>query len=487
MLFNSYDFLFGFLPLTLAAHAWVLARYGARRAGLLLCAASLIFYAWWYVPYLLLLLASVALNFQIGLRLGDDTRSDDNRRRLLQAGVAFNLALLGFYKYLGWGLESLEALTGLDLPAARFALPLGISFYTFQQIAYLVDARQGRCREHDFADYLLFVAFFPQLIAGPIVHHGEVLPQLREGRTPSDHDRAVGLTFFAAGLAKKVLVADALAPWVDATYARAEAGEPISSALAWQGLMAWHFQLYFDFSGYSDMAIGLARLFGIRLPANFDAPYRCTSFADFWRRWHLTLSRFLRDYVYIPLGGNRGGPARRRLNLAITLFLAGVWHGAGWTFFWWAVMMAAYIAINDLFRQVTGGLPDTLTGSAFGGALTWFGLIVSWPLFRGDSMQGARILWEAMFFVGDGGIGKVQGSVIATFAALTAFVLLVPTSQQWLRRADPVLDFRPIDRLTWPDALTWAPTSRWAALTALLLLATIPVLDRANAFLYWAF
>jgi alginate O-acetyltransferase complex protein AlgI len=487
MLFNSYDFIFAFLPLILWAHAWALRRRGPRAAGTVLAIASLVSYGWWYAPYLLVLLASIVINFWLGVRLGDETRPDAERHRVLQLGLALNLGTLGFFKYLGWGVETVEGLLGVAIPFPEIALPIGISFYTFQQVAYLVDARRGKCREHDFVDYVLFVTFFPQLIAGPIVHHGEMLPQFREGRAPSDTDRAVGLTFFGVGLAKKVLIADFMAPYVDTAFGRAAAGQDVSSAMAWQGIFAYQFQLYFDFSGYSDMAIGLGRLFGIKLPANFDAPYRCTSMSEFWRRWHLTLSRFLREYLYIPLGGNRLGDERRRLNMFLTLFLAGVWHGAGWTFVLWAIQMSGYVYLHDHWRHRTGGLPENAIGTAIGRTVSWLCMMFSWPLFRCETVDGAVVLLKGMVFTGDAGIGKLQGPIVVAFVGLTIWTQVAPTTQQWLRNYEPVHGFKPIDGLTLSDRWSWAPTRGWAAALALLFILCIPVLDRADAFLYWAF
>ena len=246
-------------------------------------------------------------------------------------GVGLNLGTLGYFKYANFFVDSLNASIGTSLQLETIILPLAISFFTFQQIAYLVDTSRGETEEHHFLHYALFVTFFPQFIAGPIVHHKEMLPQFtrRQRLTPRARDLAVGSTIFVLGLLKKVVIADGISGYATPAFDAADLGVNLSMAAAWTATLAYTFQLYFDFSGYSDMAIGLARLFGIRLPLNFDAPYRSTSIIDFWHRWHMTLSRFLRDYVYIPLGGNRQGTRRRYVNVMATMLLGGLWHGAG--------------------------------------------------------------------------------------------------------------------------------------------------------------
>ena len=255
------------------------------------------------------------------------------RRAIGMLGVALNLALLCYFKYTNFMFDSVNALTGAPLPFVNIVLPLGISFFTFQQIAYLVDVMRGAKVERDIVSYTLFVSFFPHLIAGPLVHHAEMIPQFKRGRTGRSAVLAArGLAIFAAGLFKKVVIADNLAQFVTPVFAHLDAGGGVTTPWAWLATLAYTLQIYFDFSGYSDMAIGLALLFGIRLPVNFRSPYKAASIIEFWRRWHITLSRFLRDYLYIPLGGNRLGEQRRYLNLLVTMLLGGLWHGAGWNF-----------------------------------------------------------------------------------------------------------------------------------------------------------
>jgi len=487
MLFNSYDFIFGLLPLTLLAHHWALGK-SPLAAARVLVVTSLIFYGWWYWPYLLLLIASILVNFKLGVMVADPARSDLVRRRLLQAGIVANLSVLAWFKYLGWIGDSLGGLIGVDLHAPHYDLPIGVSFYTFTQIAWLVDARRGISHEKDLTNYSLFVSFFPHLIAGPIVHHGELMPQFEVGKQPTWTDRSLGLTFFAVGLAKKLLIADQLVPFVDGMFGRVHTGALNPTFFdAWHGILAWHFQLYFDFSGYSDMAIGLALLFGIRLPINFEAPYRCSSIIDFWRRWHLTLTRFLRDYLYVPLGGNKVSEPRYLLNQFLTIFIAGIWHGAGWTYLLWGAQMGIYQVINAWWLQRGWGFADTRLSRAIWIPLTWLLLTFSWPLFRGQSAADAWVIVKAMAGFGTAGVGAAKPWLWAAFAVCTAIVWFVPTIQQWTRNYEPAFGWRPVDKATWAPEWEWRPTLGWAAVIGGLLVLTIPVLDRANAFLYWNF
>ncbi len=305
MLFNSFEFLFLFLPLTLVGF-FLSSRIGRETGILWLVAASLFFYGWWNPVYLWLIVGSTLGNYLIGARIGA-ALADSHRRQArfwLVLGVSANLALLGWFKYAHFFLDTINQFSGSEFTLPAIVLPLAISFFTFQQIAYLVDTWRGIQPEHRLSHYLLFVTFFPQLIAGPIVHHKEMLPQfLTTGETATRwSDLAVGLTIFALGLFKKAVLADGIAPYATPVFDAAARGETLTLLQAWGGALAYTLQLYFDFSGYSDMAIGAARMFGIRLPLNFHSPYKATSIVEFWRRWHMTLSRFLRDYLYIPLG-----------------------------------------------------------------------------------------------------------------------------------------------------------------------------------------
>ncbi len=401
MKFNSYEFLLVFLPVVLAVF-FMLGRIGQRRAAMTwLAVASLSFYAYWNPAYLGLILVSIAFNFTIGGSIARRA-AQDRGRTLMLLGVGANLALLGYFKYANFFADSVNAVAGTSWQFEKLLLPLAISFFTFQQIAYLVDAWKNAQRDDSFLHYCLFVTFFPQLIAGPIVHHKEMMPQFDDVRRfiPRADNFAIGLSIFLIGLAKKVLIADALALYANPVFRAADAGLDVSMIEAWGGVLAYTFQLYFDFSGYSDMAIGLARLFGIHLPLNFLSPYQSTSIIDFWRRWNMTLSRFLRDYLYIPLGGNRRGTMRRSVNVMVTMLLGGLWHGAGWNFVVWGGLHGVYILINQGWRWLFPNAGGGCISSVIAWAVTFAGVTVAWVFFRANTFMGAWSLLGAMFAQG---------------------------------------------------------------------------------------
>ena len=389
MLFNSYEFIFFFLPVVLAGFFALGTRGKARAAVGFLVVSSLFYYGWWDPTYLLLILASIGVNYRLGAALSrareDGADGVSRGRWLLRLGVALNLGALGWFKYANFVVDNVNSALGSDVHLAKIVLPLAISFFTFQQIAYLVDSHRGEAREHRFLHYCLFVTFFPQLIAGPIVHHGEMLPQFADGKTYRfrAENLSVGATVFFIGLFKKVVFADTIAQYGTPVFDAAANGVPMTFLPAWAGALAYTLQIYFDFSGYSDMAIGLGRMFGVRLPLNFHSPYKAVNIIDFWRRWHMTLSRFLRDYLYIPLGGNRNGKLKRYRNLFLTMVLGGMWHGAGWTFLVWGTLHGVYLMINHAWHGVRRalGFPD--------GSLGWFG---RGPLSRADLPRGRRRL-----------------------------------------------------------------------------------------------
>ena len=424
MLFNSFLFLFTFLPVTLAAYL-VLMRMGRARAAIgvvVLC--SLFFYGYWNPLHILVIAGSVAANYAIGTRLVR-APAGLGRRALLTFGIAADLGLLGYFKYTGFvvGLVAVEAqATPFMAFLTDVALPIGISFYTFQQIAYLVDVYRDRTR-YDILEYGFFVTFFPQLIAGPIVHHRELIPQLAEtlrrvrGRRYVVAFLAPGVALLVLGLAKKVVLADAFGDLADLAFDAAAAGQPVGFIEAWGGATAYAWQIYFDFSAYSDMAIGLGLLFGLRLPVNFDSPYKAASIIEFWRRWHITLSRFLRKYLYIPLGGNRRGPARRYANLAITMLLGGLWHGAGFTFILWGAVHGILLALNHVWRHlVPWRAPRPLAI-----AVTLTLVILAWVPFRAADLAVTGAFWHAMLGFDGIAVPAAYGFVVEAlgpFAAL---------------------------------------------------------------------
>ena len=470
MLFNSYEFIAFFLPLTMVAFYFLKERAGPRCGLAALTCCSLLFYAWWEPIYLALLGASICVNFGLGKLL-----LWQPRRVFLSLGVVFNLGLLGYFKYANFFVEIVTSVVGSQYTLGQIVLPLAISFFTFQQIAFLVDCKRGNVTDLRLLDYILFVTFFPQLIAGPIVHHRDLMPQLlRVSPGVCWESVAQGLTLFSIGLFKKVILADKLVEWVIPVYADAAAGNAVAATDAWGGTLAYAFQLYFDFSGYSDMAIGLAALFGIRLSMNFDSPYKATSIGELWNRWHISLSRFLRDYLYIPLGGNRCGPWRDTRNIVITMVVCGIWHGAGWTYVAFGFMHGAFVSLYHWWRVLRErfGLPGPPKVLAWAMAFGTF--VISLVIFRSDSMASARLLYESMF----GLSGRVTGGVIELkdwlrILAMFPIVLLLPNAVRWVRQELP----------HWK----WEMRPALAVASAGLLLACLLQLNENSEFLYFNF
>jgi D-alanyl-lipoteichoic acid acyltransferase DltB (MBOAT superfamily) len=401
MLFNSYIFIFAFLPMVLGGYH-LMARHQPQLTAPWLVTASLVFYSWWNSSYLLLLLLSVIFNYVIGSLLGQAAPGRViYKKSIFCLGVGANIGLLGYYKYAHFITDNLNLVLRTSFHLEKIILPLAISFFTFQQIAYLVDAHRGETREYDFLQYCLFVTFFPQLIAGPIVHHQEMMPQLRtalQRGLRADH-LAPGLALFIVGLFKKVILADTLAEYATPVFAAAETSYVLSFSEAWTGALAYTLQLYFDFSGYADMALGLGRMFSIYLPINFLSPYKAKNIADFWRRWHITLSRFLRDYIYFPLGGNRAGSVKAMRNLAVTMLIGGIWHGAGWTFLLWGLSHGLLLAGFYLWRKSTAHLTENIRGplpALLALLTTQLVVVLTWVLFRAETLTGAAALYHAL-------------------------------------------------------------------------------------------
>ncbi len=408
MLFNSYAFIFFYLPVVLVGF-FGLARLSHAYAAGWLALSSLFFYGYWNPAYIGLLLGSIVCNYAFGMWIaragsgirdqgsGNRQESGGRKKSLLIVAIGANLLLLAYYKYANFFMDNVDLMAGTHWSMGNIILPLGISFFTFTQIAFLVDTWQGKVKEYNFIHYVLFVTYFPHLIAGPILHHKEMMPQfshLSNYRVNWEHV-ANGLMLFTLGLCKKTLLADSLAPYANGVFGGVESGILPTTYEAWAGALAYTLQLYFDFSGYTDMALGIALMFNIRLPANFDSPYKATSIIDFWRRWHMTLSRFLRDYLYIPLGGNRKGKVRRYANLMITMLLGGLWHGAGWTFVAWGALHGVYLSINNLWRDATK-LPGWLI-KPFGFAITFIAVVAAWVMFRSMDIAQAGTMLAAMF------------------------------------------------------------------------------------------
>jgi alginate O-acetyltransferase complex protein AlgI len=399
MLFNSFNYLFIFLPLTVIVYFGLHRARWALGAKIWLLGASLFFYAYWNPVYLPLILCSIVVNYVIGGGLGPNGPKQMSKRFILTVGIVFNLSLLGYFKYADFFIANINRLTGGHYPSLQIILPLAISFFTFQQIAYIVDSYYNAANERQFLDYALFVSFFPQLIAGPIVHHKEMMWQFKrlQNHMLSYENLSRGLYIFLIGLFKKVVIADNFGIWADNGFAD-PAG--LSFLEAWATSLCYTFQLYFDFSGYTDMAIGAALMININLPINFNSPYKAVDLIDFWRRWHMTLGRFLKNYLYIPLGGNRHGPVKTICNLMITFLLGGIWHGAGWTFAVWGGLHGMGTVINRLWRTRGVAMPKPLAW-----LMTFIFVNMAWVIFRADTLADAVKVLSAMAGAGGNGFG----------------------------------------------------------------------------------
>jgi alginate O-acetyltransferase complex protein AlgI len=491
MLFNSIAFIFGFFPAVFVGF-FVIARRSSVAAGAWLALASLFFYGWWSIKAVPLLLGSVCCNYLFGKLLSPAENGDDASRNRLAIAIALNLALLGFFKYADFFIANTNVVLGAmdrgPIRALNVVLPIGISFFTFTQIAFLVDCWQGKVKERNFIHYLLFVTYFPHLIAGPILHHSQMMPQFATAQIyrPNYDKIAVGLGIFVIGLSKKLLLADPLASYADIVFEAARHGTIPPFVTAWFGVLAYAFQIYFDFSGYSDMAIGLSLFFGIHLPINFNSPYKATSIIDFWRRWHITLSRFLRDYLYIPLGGNRFGTLRRYLNLLATMVLGGLWHGANWTFVLWGAAHGVLLTINHLWREWIGGRSrGGLIGTAVTGAnwlVTFVCVCLTWVLFRSDSFATALTIYKGLF--GEQFSLDASQMYVAPILALGLFIVLV------LPNAEEVKAYRSLTR---SDDLAAAHTfplsfSRTATIAlSVLFFVSLLMIGQNSPFLYFQF
>ncbi len=528
MLFNSYEFLFLFLPATLVIYFLIGKRSHEVAIGWLVL-ASLFFYGWWNPVYLLLLVASMAVNFVFGELLSRAYLAKQPRlsNLWLTMGVILNLGLLGYFKYASFVLTSINVLTGSSLYIETIVLPLAISFFTFQQIAYLVDAYKGVAKEYKFAHYTLFVTFFPQLIAGPIVHHRDMLPQFMrpDALQPRIQNISIGLSIFMLGLFKKTVLADGVAQYSTPIFDVAATGQALTFFSAWGGALAYTFQLYFDFSGYSDMAIGAARMFGIKLPINFHSPYKAVNIVEFWRRWHITLSHFLRDYLYIPLGGNRNGGLLRYRNLMLTMLLGGLWHGAGWTFVAWGGLHGLYLSVNHAWSHVVKRLfPRQLLPKRVGKFLAWMttflAVVIGWVFFRATSFNAAlgmlhgmaglngiavpnaiavRLggLWQMLTELGFTSYLGGGNQFIYTWlwiVILLAIVVAMPNTQQIMNRFEPALHLHRADEKNeillmkrFQSALSWNPNVIWAVAIGVIAALAVFAMSRISEFLYFQF
>jgi alginate O-acetyltransferase complex protein AlgI len=538
MLFNSYQFLL-FLPVVVIGF-YVIGGSFKNWSLRWLILSSLFFYGWWSPLNVAIILPSVMLNYMLARLMSRWAGNSELRLRTdlaLYAGLAFNLCFLGYFKYKDFFLTTLNDVAGTNIISAATILPLGISFITFQKIAFLFDIRGQRIKSFDFQDYCTFVFFFPQLIAGPIVHYNEILPQFRKPAFQLDwNDIAVGLALFSMGLFKKLIFADSIAPYVSGFYDAAASGEHVALLQAWLAAIGFTLQIYFDFSGYSDMAIGLARLFGIRLPANFNSPLKATSIIDFWTRWHMTLTRFLTAYLYNPmaLALTRRRAAKSLPGLAgsrttsgafivvlmapllVTMSLAGLWHGAGWNFVIFGTLHGIYLTVNHgwrLFRP-RSSTDRTRIGKFTAGILVFGSVVFANVFFRSSSIQAAVVLLKGM--VGLNGItlpqsvvdrlGTVGGwlegmgiepvwwsgynfaMVLFWIAVLLVIALVPPNTLQIMAEFEPALrtGSRPTSSTT-PAAFVWKPSMPWAFYMGGIAATGLLSLGQPAAFLYWQF
>lgn len=510
MLFNSYPFLLIFLPIALLGTYLLQTKANKkyRLAWLVLC--SVFFYAWWEVSYLLFLFSSIIVNYYIAQK----TITKSSRLspvNWLRLGIVFNLSLLAYFKYANFFVDILKYANLIDTDFNKITLPLAISFVTFQQIAFLVERLRNPNVSFTFLQYTFFITFFPQLIAGPIVYFTKVLPQYAKKicLTITPKSLSIGLSYLCFGLFKKVIIADSFEPYSQAVFSAASIGTQLSLIEAWGGALCYTFQLYFDFSGYSDMAIGLAKMFNLELPINFDSPYKSKSIIEFWRRWHITLSDFLKSYLYIPLGGNRNGTVRKQVNLLLTMALGGLWHGAGVTFILWGCLHGAALIINHAWRNIISGLSISEITTSFiykrvAQLLTFIFVIYAWVFFRADNMQSALLIVKAMSNIHNvllpenyhaflqsigfsqewlpGQIGKMPyfKGLRECFILMCGFILVwtMPNTQSIFMRNDT---------LKKSTVIIWTPTVLWSAFLAMMTICILLTINKMSTFLYYQF
>lgn len=494
MLFNSYIFIFIFLPLVVGIFHFLRYKAIPRLAICFLILASFVFYAWWNPKYLFLLIPLLASDYCIArsmIRSGVGGRAS---KLLMLLGVAINLGALCYFKYANFLVDNINHVFENPFSLAPIVLPIGISFFTFQKIAFLCDLHEGKIKSFNLIDYCLFVTFFPQLIAGPIVHHSEMMPQFSKLKPVTRQQLDMGLTMFIFGLAKKVIVADNAAYFVSPVFNAVSAGGVIDTLTAWTAVLCYTIQLYFDFSAYSDMAIGIGLLFGIHLPLNFNSPYKAVNIIDFWRRWHMTLSRFLRDYVYIRLGGNRKGKIRRYINLMLTMIIGGVWHGAGWTYFIWGALHGFYLIVNHGWHAVKRSIgldkmKEPFLVLLFYRLVIFLAVVIGWVFFRSANLEVALVFITRMFTFYDGPaldiINTASGLTVAGLAFLVVFFM--PNTQEIVLYVGPESDSQTYTVKPSRRFLQWQPNLKWATFMSLMFAVCIMLFSQISEFIYFQF
>ena len=462
--------MFLFLPVILIGYFWLLHKRLVLGSKVWLVGGSLFFYGYWNIIYIPLLLVSIFVNFSVGSAMSDVPQEQRkakllktfSSKQLLWFGIFFNIGLLAYFKYTDFFLTNFNGIFGSNIPLLHIILPLGISFFTFTQIAFLVDAYKREVKEYDLLHYMLFVTYFPHLLAGPILHHKEMMPQFANKWNFAIRWKNVasGLFLFSIGLFKKVIIADFFADYANYFYADTI---NLDMLQAWAASFTYTLQLYFDFSGYTDMAIGVSLLFNIKLPINFNSPYKATSIQDFWRRWHMTLSRFLRDYIYIPLGGNRHGGVRTSLNLMATFIIGGIWHGAGWTYVFWGFLHGVALVINHVWKSLGLKLPMLLAWF-----LTFNFVNIAWVFFRAPTWDDATTVVTMMFSWSEFEWDDIYDSSVYWQVIVGILLTLVlKNSNEWTK--------------------TQKATLKYELFTALLLIIGIVSLSKVSEFIYFQF
>jgi alginate O-acetyltransferase complex protein AlgI len=483
MVFNSFSFILFFLPISLLGF-YYFSRKSRQWAAIWLIAASLFFYGSWDFRFIPILFTSILTNYYTCKRI--ISASAQYRKGWLAGAVAFNLLLLGFFKYANFFIVSVNDATANNIPLLNIILPIGISFFTFTQISLLVDAYHNKLQELNFTHFLLFASYFPYIVAGPILHHQEMLPQFAD---PGNYqikanNFSIGVSLFVFGLAKKLLLADNLASAIGPVFAD---GNP-QFFQAWIGMLAYTLQLYFDFSGYSDMAIGVSRLMGFQIPINFNSPYKATSVSDFWQRWHISLSRFLRNYLYIPLGGNRLGQFKRYRNLILTMLLGGLWHGANWTFVIWGGLHGLYLCVQHgwQYKMQKKYRQPTVFSNFLNRSITFVAVMVAWCFFRSSDVASAFKVLAGM--LGQNGFSQVtQVDAFAFFMlAVSVFVAFyMPNTNELFLFSEKGQEVK----LKLPSILkvNWSPNVLWGIAVGCIFALCVLSIERTNDFIYAQF
>ncbi|TLT03565.1 MBOAT family O-acyltransferase [Aliarcobacter cibarius] len=485
MLFNSYEFIFLFLPITFFVYFYLLSKRLILGAKIFLVIASLFFYGYWNFNYVPLILLSIFVNYGVGLSLVNHEKIKLSSKSILTFGILFNVGLLGYFKYTDFLLDNFNGIFGSNVPLMHIILPLGISFFTFTQIAFLVDAYRKEAKEYSLINYMLFVTYFPHLLAGPILHHKEMMPQFafKYNWVKNYRNIALGLFIFSIGLFKKVVIADTFAVWANAGF---DTATTLNLIEAWATSLSYTFQLYFDFSGYCDMAIGISLMFNIKLPINFNSPYKALSIQDFWRRWHMTLSRFLRDYIYIPLGGNRKGNTRTYINLLSTFLIGGLWHGAGWTFIIWGALHGIALAIHRAWQSL---------GFKMWTWLSWFitfnFINITWVFFRAKDFDSAIKVLGSMFSLDNVVLPEIFSNRLSF---LENYKLIFGDVINTIGRGNDILNFIIISFIlilffknSMEKMIYFYPSRKTIFLTVFCLIYGLLSLNKVSEFLYFNF